>query len=239
MLVVIPPSAFTMGSPASEAGRGSFEDPRHRVTIARAFALGKYDVTFDEWDACTADGGCNGYRPPDEGWGQGSRPVINVSWDDAQSYIGWLTRKTGRHYRLPTESEWEYAARAGSPTTYWWGAGASHEFANYGADKCCSGFAQGADRWEATSPVGSFPPNPFGLFDMNGNVMQFVADCWHPSYAGAPADASAWLDEPCGMQIVRGGSWNSPPAYIRSADRIFIPASTRANIIGFRVARDL
>jgi formylglycine-generating enzyme required for sulfatase activity len=239
IMAVIPAGAFDMGSPPTQPGRGKFEDPQHNVTIAHAFALARNDVTFDQWDACVADGGCNGYRPADAGWGRGSRPVINVSWEDAQTYVAWLSAKTGKHYRLPTEAEWEYAARGGTSTAYWWGDVADHDHANYGADTCCSGLAAGSDQWFATSPTGAFAPNPFGLFDMNGNVMQLVADCWHFNYLGAPADGSAWDDERCGMRMARGGSWSSTPSFIRSADRIFIPQATRDNLMGFRVARDL
>ncbi|MGD0191523.1 MAG: formylglycine-generating enzyme family protein [Rhizomicrobium sp.] len=239
VMAVIPAGAFDMGSPASEPGRGKFEDPQHHVAIAHAFALSKADITFDQWDACVADGGCNGYKPGDEGWGRGTRPVINVSWDDAQAYVTWLSAKTGQHYRLPSEAEWEYAARGGSANTYWWGSEASHDHANYGADMCCSGLASGADQWVETAPSGSFAPNPFGLYDMNGNVMQLVSDCWHFNYVGAPADGSAWDDSGCGMRMARGGAWSSPPGFIRSADRIFVPEATRDNLMGFRVARDL
>lgn len=239
IMMVIPAGAFDMGSPPAEAGRGRFEDPQHRVAIVHPFALSKFDVTFQQWDACVAEGGCNGYRPGDEGWGRGTRPVVNVSYTDALAYVDWLTAKTGHHYRLPSESEWEYAARAGSDTVYWWGDDASHDHANYGSDVCCTGLAAGADHWASTSPVGSFAANPFGLFDMNGNAMQWVADCWHGSYRGAPEDGSAWDQESCGMRMARGGSWNSTPAYIRSSDRIFIPAGARFNFLGLRVARDL
>jgi formylglycine-generating enzyme required for sulfatase activity len=237
-MLPIPPGAFDMGSPPAQPGRGMFEDPQHHVVIAHAFALSKTPVTFDQWDACIADGGCNGYKPDDKGWGRGSLPVINVNSEDARAYAQWVSAKTGKPYRLPSEAEWEYAARAGTSTVYWWGDAASHDHANYGAETCCTGLVLGADRWEKTSPVGSFPPNPFGLMDMNGNVMQLVADCWHESYAGAPVDGSAWDKEGCSQRTTRGGSWSSPPAFIRSADRIWIPVTSRVAFIGFRVARD-
>jgi len=239
MMIAIPTGMFVMGSPASEPGRSSYEDAPNRVVIGRAFAIGKDDVTFEQWDACVAGGGCNAYRPGDEGWGRGSQPVINVSWDDARAYVKWLSDTTGKPYRLPTEAEWEYSARGGTATVYWWGDIASHDHANYGADTCCSGLAQGQDRWVTASPVGSFAPNPFGLFDMNGEVMQLVADCWHASYAGAPADGTSWDKEDCAMRTARGGAWNSPPAFIRSAGRIWIPGTARTKFIGFRVARDM
>jgi formylglycine-generating enzyme required for sulfatase activity len=241
VMVVVQAGQFDMGSPSTEAGRDSFEDMQHRVVIGRDFALAKYDVTFEQWDACVADGGCSGYRPDDEGWGRGSQPVMNVSFDDAQAYVQWLAARTGKRYRLPSEAEWEYAARAGTSTPYWWGDAASHDSANYGSDVCCSGLAVGADRWTATSPVGSFPPNAFGLYDMNGNVMQLVADCWHSNYRGAPPDGSIWESSygSCGMRTARGGSWSSPPAFIRAADRIWLPPTTRTDFMGFRVARDM
>lgn len=239
-LVVVPAGSFTMGSPADEAGRDPFEGPQHEVRITRAFALGKTDVTFEQWDACVAAGGCNGYRPDDNGWGRGNQPVINVSWHDAHSYTEWLSARTGKNYRLPSEAEWEYAARARAVTPYWWGASADHDHANYGNDRCCSGAQVGADQWFGTSPVGSFPANAFGLFDMNGNVMQLTEDCWHANYSGAPADGSAWNEDPrCGMRTIRGGAWNSTPAFMRASDRIWLLATMRTNMIGFRVARDL
>src|SRR5580704_1913158 len=144
-LVVVPAGEFMMGSPPAEPGRGTFEDPQHRVVIQHPFAISKFDVTFEQWDACLADGGCGGYRPDDEGWGRGSQPVINVSWYDAEAYVDWLSRKTGKAYRLPSEAEWEYAARAGTQTAFWWGNTASHDYANYGADDCCKGLALGGD----------------------------------------------------------------------------------------------
>jgi formylglycine-generating enzyme required for sulfatase activity len=238
-LVVVPAGEFMMGSPPAEPGRGTFEDPQHRVVIQHPFAISKFDVTFEQWDACLADGGCGGYRPDDEGWGRGSQPVINVSWYDAEAYVDWLSRKTGKAYRLPSEAEWEYAARAGTQTAYWWGDVASHDFANYGADDCCRGLALGVDRWEASSPVGSFSSNAFGLSDMNGNVMQYVEDCWHPNYDRAPSDGSAWDEEHCGMRTLRGGAWNSVPGFIRSADRLWVLANARYDLMGFRVARSL
>jgi formylglycine-generating enzyme required for sulfatase activity len=239
-LVVVPAGTFVMGSPANEWGREAFEGPQHNVRITRSFALGRTDITFAQWDACLDGGGCNGYRPDDNGFGRGDQPVINVSWRDAQSYIGWLSSHTGKTYRLPSEAEWEYAARAGASTPFWWGRAADHDHANYGDDQCCSGAVLGADRWTGTSPAGSFSANPFGLFDMNGNVMQFVEDCWHGNYNGAPVDGTAWNDDPrCGMRPVRGGAWNSTPAFIRSSDRIWVLPSMRTNMMGFRVARDL
>ena len=189
-MVVVPPKpdGFVMGSPRDERGRDSRgrEGPQHSVAIPRAFAVGKYEVTFDEWDACVDDGGCRGYKPIDKGWGRGKQPVINVTWEDAQAYIDWLSTKTGIAYRLPTEAEWEYVARAGSTKAYWWGDDVGRNNAN------CNGCGS---QWDGkrTAPVGSFKANPFGLYDTAGNVFEWVQDCWHDSYKGTPPlNGSAW-----------------------------------------------
>ena len=240
-MVVVPPGRFRMGD-LSGAG-GSDEKPVHDVTIASPFAVGKYEVTFAEWDACVAAAGCT-HRPADKGWGRGTRPVINVSWDDTQAYVRWLSRETGKPYRLLSEAEWEYVARAGTTTKYWWGNEADHAHANYGKDECCGGAVAGADRWEYTSPVGSFAANAFGLFDTAGNVWEWVADCWHDSYQGAPSDGSAWAWRNCDSHVWRGGSWFSGPWFIRSANRSALRFRVVFGIIrdydyGFRVARTL
>ena len=184
------------------------------------------------------DGGCNGYRPDDQGWGRGKRPVIDVTWEDAQAYAGWLSRKTRKHYRLLSESEWEYAARAGTTTTYAFGATISPQQANFDGSSDGSGPSE-ANR-QRTLPVGSFPPNAFGLYDMHGNVDQWVEDCWHNEYtAAAPADGSAWLDGECGGRVLRGGSWEDSRSELRSAARTgeFKDKSSYAD--GIRIARDL
>ena len=149
-MVVVPAGRFRMGDLSGDGA--SNEQPVHDVTVS-PFAAGKYEVTFAEWDACVAGGGCT-HRPADSGWGRGTRPVINVSWDDTQAYVRWLSRETGKPYRLLSEAEWEYVARAGSTTKYWWGNEADHAHANYGKDECCEGMAAGADRWVNTSPWG-------------------------------------------------------------------------------------
>jgi formylglycine-generating enzyme required for sulfatase activity len=238
-MVVVPAGSFTMGSPASEAGREGDEGPQHQVTIPRALAIGKFEVTLAEWDACVSDGGCAGYRPSDDGWGRGNRPVIHVSWNDAQSYLTWVSRKAGKQYRLLSESEWEYAARAGTITPYFWGPTASHEYANYGTDACCVGLARGSDKWENTSPSGSFPPNGFGLYDMLGNVWEWTQDCQNGSYDGAPSDGSAWTAGDCGLRVLRGGSWFADPSFLRSAIRDWDTTGKRNYDSGFRVARTL
>ena len=226
-MVVVPAGSFMMGSNAY-----SSEKPIHRVRIAKPFAVGKYEVTFAEWDACASDGGCGGRRPADNGWGRDRRPVINVSWRDAKAYVRWLSRKTGKRYRLLSESEWEYATRAGTTTRYSWGDEVGHNRAN--CDGCGS-------RWDdkQTAPVGSFPANGFGLHDMHGNVWEWMEDCWNKSYAGAPADGSARTGGDCGERVLRGGSWIGTPGNLRSAFRFWSSTGIRFNFIGFRVARTL
>ena len=250
-MVVVPAGSFMMGSPPSEKYRSNDEGPQRRVTFGHAFAVGKYEVTFAEWDACASDGGCGGRRPGDQDWGRGKRPVIFVSWEDAKSYARWLSRKTGKAYRLPSEAEWEYAARAGTTGPYHTGGTIATDQANYDIGQ--------------TVPVGSFGGSDFGLHDMHGNVWEWVEDCWNGSYAGAPSDGSAWESGNCGRQILRGGSWGGDPGYLRSANRsrewqiywdIYLRTSGdpgylrsanrygivtgyRSNIAGFRVARTL
>ena len=233
-LVVVPAGSFMMGSPEGEEDRFNDEGPLHEVRIDYPLAVGAYAVTFDEWDACVSDGGCGGYRPDDNGWSRGARPVISVSWEDAQRYVKWLSWKTGKGYRLLSESEWEYVARAGTRTRYWWGDGIGRNRAN--CDGCGS-------RWddEQTAPVGSFSPNAFGLYDVHGNVWEWVEDCWNGSYDGAPTDGSAWVSEDCDcdQRVLRGGSWFDGPGYLRSAYRNWNTTGFRYFIIGFRVARTL
>ena len=233
-LVVVPAGSFMMGSPEGEEGSFDDEGPLHEVRIDYPLAVGVYAVTFDEWDACVSDGGCVGYRPDDEGWGRGTRPVINVSWEDAQMYVKWLSWKTGKGYRLLSESEWEYVARAGTRTQYWWGDEIGRNRAN--CDGCGS-------RWdnERTAPVGSFSANAFGLYDVHGNVLEWVEDCWNDSYDGAPEDGSAWVSEDCDccLRVQRGGSWSFNPRSLRFANRHRNPTGIRYINVGFRVARTL
>jgi formylglycine-generating enzyme required for sulfatase activity len=239
LLVTIPTGVFDMGTPAAEPGRLAHEGPVHQVTIANAFALGKFEVTFAQWDACVDDGGCN-YYPADEGTGRGLHPVMNINLDEMHAYLHWLTVKTGNVYRLPTEAEWEYAARAGSVSAYAWGAKASHEFANYGADTCCEGTIAGRDVWlNQAAPVGSFPANQFGLHDMHGNVYERVRDCWTPSYDDAPTDGSASLTGDCRALGLRGGAWVSSPALLRAGERDAFNGYYRSTVMGFRVVREL
>ncbi|MGD9923235.1 MAG: SUMF1/EgtB/PvdO family nonheme iron enzyme [Pseudorhodoplanes sp.] len=237
-MVVVSAGSFAMGSPASEKGRSTDEGPQHRVAFARPFAVGKFAVTFDQWDACVADGGCGGYRPADQAWGRGKRPVINVSWDDAKAYLAWLSRRTGKTYRLPSEAEREYVARAGTTTPFWWGATISSQQANYDGTSTYGDGRKGEYR-RRTLPVDSFQPNPFGLYQVHGNVWEWMEDCWNGSYAGAPADGSAWTAGDCGRRVLRGGSWNYYPEALRSADRDASTSSYRGIYNGFRVARSL
>ena len=232
-MVVVGAGEYWMGSPEGEADRAGDEGPRYRVRIGEAFAVGKYEVTFEEWDACVAGGGCRGYRPDDAGWGRGRRPVINVSWEDAKAYVMWLSRKTGTRYRLLSEEEWEYVARAGTGRRYTWGDYVGRNRAN--CDGCGS-------RWdnEKTAAVGSFGANGYGLHDVHGNVLEWVEDCWHPNYHGAPADGSAWVTGgDCSDRVVRGGSWYDAPRNLRSAGRTGSRAGARGVGYGFRVARTL
>lgn len=249
-LVVVPPGSFIMGAPAGEFGREEDEGPQHVVTITESLAVGMYEVSFREWDACVQQGGCN-RRPSDESWGRADRPVINVSWSDAQEYVAWLSRETGNRYRLLSEAEWEYVARAGTGTARYWDAspGTPCEYAN-GADatgRSAAGlrwpedwtFASCDDGFEGTAPVGAFQPNRFRLQDVLGNVWEWTEDCWNDRYVRAPVDGGAWETGECGRRVVRGGAWNSQPMHVRSAVRDGIRDGTRSNNLGFRVVRSL
>ncbi len=241
-MVEVPAGEFMMGSPDSERGRNKDEGPRHKVTFAKPFAVGKFEVTFAEWDACVTAGGCT-HKPEDQGWGRGRRPVINVSYDDARQFAAWLARKTGKPYRLLTEAEWEYAARgvtsASAPhTAFSTGPTIGYRQANYDANFKYGSGQQGVYR-QKTTDVGSFPRNAFGLHDMHGNVWEWVEDCYKDSYVGAPTDGSAVTSPGCSLRILRGGSWNYYPQMLRSAYRYASAPSVRMENAGFRVARSL
>ena len=229
-MIVIPAGEFTMGSPTTEQGRYSNEGPQHKVTFAKPFAVSKYVVTFAEWDACVAVGGCP--QASDNDMGRDTKPVIEITWDDAQQYVAWLSNMTGRPYRLLAEAEWEYSARAGTTTAYFWGAEIGK------GNAYCIGCDGDRDNQE-TSPIGSFKPNAFGLYDMAGNVWEWVEDCYHDNYDGAPIDGSAWTAGNCPSRIVRGGSWDDSPQSIRSANRRRNSTVNRGNDLGFRVGRTL
>jgi formylglycine-generating enzyme required for sulfatase activity len=279
-MVVIPAGTFQMGAPASEKGWASeLERPVHRVDVP-AFAAGRFDITRDEYAAFvratkqpTAKGCVFTGRPgptldPQGSWFSlgfkqtGRDPVVCVSWFDANDYVRWLSIRTGKHYRLLSEAEWEYAARAGTTTSFYWGQAPDRARANYGQDKGWGqGVVEGKDRWRYTSPAGSFPPNPYGLYDMSGNVLQFVQDCLALSYGGVPADGSAYeANVPlrtkgdlielsgkmsCTFRIARGGDWGDPPEAVRSAARNFAPDPSltletyRSGGLGFRIARSI
>ncbi len=211
--------AFLMGSPASEAGHRPWEGPQREVTLP-PFAIGSREVSFAEWDACVQAGGCNNYSPSDKGWGRGARPVIMVSWNDANAYVRWLSGATGKTYRLPTEAEWEYAARGGATTAYWWGD-------KYDRSRLPSG---------KTAETGSRDANGFGLYDVAGNVGEWVEDCYANSFASAPTDGSAVTQSGCSQRVLRGGDWNDGSDGVRLANRSRLAPGTRDSSIGFRVA---
>lgn len=225
-MVALPAGEFLMGSPENERERQEREGPQHRVTIGYRLAIGRYPVTVEEYEHfCDATGG---QKPDDEGWGRGRRPVINVSWDDAQAYCAWLAKETGRGYRLPSEAEWEYVCRAGTTTRYAFGDNITTKDANFG-------FNLGK-----TTEVGAYPPNAWGLHDMHGNVWEWAADVWHEDYQGAPVDGSAWMtggDQT--RRVLRGGSWYNSRYFVRSVFRGRYLTGNRYNFVGFRVARTL
>ena len=247
LMVEVPPGSFTMGTPENEERLSSMEGPQHMVTISRPFAVGVYEVTFAEWDACGAGGGCGGYRPDDAGWGRGDRPAINVSWEDAQAYLSWLSTQSGAAYRLLSESEWEYVARAGTMTRFHFGNDPSRlcswaNAADLTARQTYSNWnnvADCEDGYVHTAPVGSFDVNALGLHDVHGNVWEWVQDCSNDNYQGAPSDGRAWQRGECSRRMLRGGSWFANPPFLRSAERISEPTGTRYISYGFRVARTL
>jgi formylglycine-generating enzyme required for sulfatase activity len=227
-MVVVPAGDFVMGSPESERGRSANESPQHMVTIPQPIAVGKFVVTFDQWDACIAHGGCT-YSPGDNNWGRGSQPVINVSWDNAKAYVAWLAKQTNKPYRLLTEAEWEYAARAKAMTRY--------SFGNNDAELGHYAWFEGNSESRA-HPVGEKRPNAFGLYDMHGNVWQWTQDCYEDDYSGTPTDGSAATQCSIGL-VLRGGSWNSAPSYLRSAFRNRSSSNDRSFDFGFRIGRSL
>ncbi len=239
-MVVVPAGLFLMGSPTTEKDRYPDEGPQHNVTIVNSFAVSKFELTFDEWDTCVAYGSC-AQDITDAGWGRGKRPVINVTWDHAQQYVAWLSKVTGMPYRLLTEAEYEYAARAGTQTAYPWGDDIGKGNAN------CDGCGSQWDSKQQTAPVGSFAANKFGLYDMVGNVWEWVQDCYHSNYEvespqgkiDPPTEGSEWTaacpDDR--HRVVRGGSWSTNPETLRSANRDGATSDDRNHGLGFRVAR--
>jgi len=217
-MIPIPGNSFAMGSNDDVS-----EKPVHRVTI-KPFAIGKFPVTVREWNQCVAAKACSYVAA-----GKDEAPVTNISWDDAQEFVRWLSQVSQKTFRLPSEAEWEYAARGGTQTKYWWGDQPQPDMANC---KGCGG------AYDPSQPlkVGSFKANPFGLYDMGGSVDQWVQDCWHKDYQGAPSDGSAWLDKTCVSRVIRSGSWRNDQSYVRPASRQAYDAAVRYPTHGFRVA---
>jgi formylglycine-generating enzyme required for sulfatase activity len=236
-MVVIPAGAYMQGSPKSEVGRGDDEDQR-RVTIPAPFAMGRYEVTFAEWDACAVAGNCR-KDVDDGGWGRGTRPVMNVSWYDIRAFVRWMNSQVeGAPYRLPSEAEWEYAARAGTVTPFWWGSTISTKQANYYGAYVYGEGTKGEYRAK-TLPVGSFDANPFGLYDVHGNVWEWVEDCYVDSYDNVSPIGTAQTTSGCDRRVQRGGPWGLDPGFLRSARRFSQRPLFRNSNVGFRLARTL
>ncbi|NKJ49673.1 hypothetical protein CIC12_23655 [Burkholderia sp. SG-MS1] len=226
IMVPVPAGSFAMGSSSDDPS----EKPVHHVSIGAPFSIGKYEVTVEQWNACVAANACQKATP--ESNTNKAAPARDLSWDDAQQYVKWLAKVTGKPYRLPTEAEWEYADRGGTTTAYWWG-----DQMRKGAANC----KDCGDPWHKEGPesAGSFAPNPLGLYDMNGSVWEWTADCWHNNYQGAPTDGHAWDSPGCDMRVIRGGSWREGSSYMLSATRFKYSAGVRQSQDGFRVVKDL
>jgi formylglycine-generating enzyme required for sulfatase activity len=240
-MVAMPVGSFTMGSPANELRREAYEGPQRQIVIRQMFAVGRSEVSFDEWLACVADGGCNAYRPGDHGWGLGKRPVINVSWTDAKAYVKWLSQKTGAPYRLLSESEREYVTRGcttpSCPSTpFWFGQEISPKRANYDWQSSYNGSARAAPQ-KRTVATDASEANPFGLLHVHGNVWEWVEDCWNRSLADVPNDGTPRITGDCSVRVIRGGAWSEEPQDLRSAKRSYELVGERTEKIGFRVAR--
>lgn len=240
-MVLIEPGSFLMGSPLHQQQRDRNEGPQVRVNIGYAFEIGRFEVTFDEWNDCVRGGGCNGYRPGDNGWGRGKRPVTNISYNDAQSYINWLNAKTGLTYRLPSEAEWEYVARAGQqlPFSTQSGQSISPRFANFNGEFPYGPNGRKGEYLRKTVPVGSYAANSFGVHDIHGNVYEFVSDCYVAGHAGNPGDGSPRRDGNCDARIIRGGSWVTHGYQMRAAKRLRYTMDHRYDDFGFRLARTI
>ncbi len=236
-MVVIPAGAFKMGSPPDEEKRKDNEGPQFRVAFARPFALGKYAVTFEEFDHFVEAAGYH-HRPEDEGWGRAKQPVIDLAWEDARAYTEWLSEETGAAYRLPSEAEWEYACRAGTKTPFHFGQTIDTSQANYDGNYAYGSSSPGEFR-ERTVEVGTFPENAFGLHEMHGNVWEWVEDFWNESYTVAPTNGLAWITGDSTLRILRGGTFFLEPRSLRSAYRGRTAPGIRGRSYGFRVARTL
>jgi len=226
-LVVIPKGLFMMGS----NGRYKSARPAHRVSIKKPFAIGRFEVTFEQWLTCVADGGCQ-HKPDDHKWGRTGRPVINVNWNQAKTYLRWISTRTGHTYRLPSEAEWEYVHRAGTTTRFWWG-----DEVGVGKANCKDCQSQWSAR--STAPVGSFPANPFGVYDTSGNVFEWVEDCWNPDHLGAPKAGQARTEGNCHYRVIRGGSFYYFNKVARAFYRAKNPPTVNSYWLGFRVLREL
>lgn len=230
LMMTIPAGKFIMGSPDEASSWPATGRPQHEVIIAEPFAVSKFEVTYAEWDACVSAAACPHVQ---DSWGRGEMPVTNVSWANAHQFIEWLSRLSGKEYRLLNEAEWEYVARAGAATRYAWGDDVGKGRAN--CDDCGS-------RWDGrqTAPVGSFKPNAFGLFDLHGNVWEWVEDSWHDNYKGAPIDGTAWVEggDP-NFRVIRGGAWRNEPELVRVDARVKRIIHVQFDTLGFRVARTL
>ena len=243
VMAVIPAAHAFIGSPTSELNHDASEEPQQEIVFRDPFAAGRSEVSFDEWLACVAEGGCNAYRPGDYGWGRDRKPVILVSWNDAKAYVEWLSRKTGARYRLLSEAEWEYAARgcaskACSQMAFWFGDDITPDRANYDW-RFSYGGSPKAQALRHTVAVDAGDANPFGLLNVHGNVSEWVEDCWNKSLAGLPADGGARTTGDCNSRVLRGGSWADEPKDVRSARRSWEVVGERRAQIGFRVARSL
>jgi|TARA_B110000438_G_scaffold300025_1_gene351467 formylglycine-generating enzyme required for sulfatase activity len=231
-LVVVPPGSFIMGLGSTSKN----SQPAHQVRITKPFAIGRFEIKFSEWQSCMDAGGCK-TNPDDHLWGKNDRPVINITFFEAKNYITWISKKTGYRYRLPSESEWAYANRAGTSTHWWWGDKVGKNNAN--CKDCGSPWSDNGVKDHGTSPVGMFPPNPFGLHDTTANVFEWVEDCWNSSYKGAPTDGSAWTKENCNYRVIRGGSFYYYSKVGRSAYRAKNPSKVKSYWLGFRILREL
>ncbi len=235
-MVVIPNGSFVMGTPADEPYRLKGEDPQHTVNIPKPIAVGRFSITFDEWDACLADGGCGGNKGDDGGYGRGRMPAAGIDFEAAKSYLAWLSRKVGRTYRLPSESEREYFTRAGTTTPFWFGKTISSQNANYDARNNYPGGPYG-EASKGPKPVDAYLPNRFGLYQVTGNVEEWTEDCYNKRYTeDTPSDGSPWLEGDCTRRMLRGGGWMGMALSQRSGSRNNFPVGT---LNSFRVVRTL
>lgn len=237
-MVVINPGAGKLGSPDFEKKRARFENPMRDTFISYSFEVSKYEITFDDWNKCIRDGGCSGHKPDDKGWGRGKRPVINVSYNDAQNFLKWLNGKTGQNYRLLSEAEWEYVARAGQDGPFGNGYDMSAQYANFDGKAPYGNGAKGP-YLRKTQPVGQYEPNAFGVYDMHGNVYEWVEDCWNANHSGAIGDGSPRKDGDCKFRVMKGGSWVTHGYQTRAAARIRYVTDYRYDDYGIRIARTL